>query len=735
MREPATAPESLQHANLSWDDQGQPHSCQFSDVYFSRANGLAETRHVFLHHNQLSERFSLLSKSAVFTVAETGFGSGLNFLACWQLWQTCAPDGAQLHFISTEKYPLTQADLTRALALWPELASFSQALIENYPKVVNHGFHRLVFAQDQVKLTLIIADAAAGLAQLLTNTHPHFLSGPKVDAWFLDGFAPAKNPQMWSQELFSNLGKLSQIGTTAATFSAAGIVKEGLRATGFTVKKVPGFGRKRDMVSAIFEPKTDPVITPDTDATFDFNPSLNSDITPNIVSATPRYSSHNTPWAVVAKPQPTTERTALIIGGGLAGCHSARALAERGWQVHMLERHPKLAQAASGNPQGALYAKLSPKSEAIAQFNLASLQFALRYYAPLWQQHPKLGQACGLLQLAHNQTEQKLQQDLRAQWITEQTLVQFVNASEASAIAGLPLPKGGLYFPDAGWLNPQYLCELLVTHTNIRVSYHNEALALSHSDGRWQVSIKNSQSSADQPLAEASVVVLANAADALNFQATNHLPLKKIRGQVSYLPESATSQLLRTVVCGDGYITPAADLNAISANDLNARNSAQKQHCLGATFNLKDNDTLVRSNDHRSNLTKVCTQIPALANNWSELIQDAAALEALSGRVAFRSATTDYLPVVGPAPMYEDFLQTYAPMRKDAHLWIPQAGSYWPNLYVNLGFGSRGLAYAPLCAELLVAQITGAVPPLGRDLIEALHPARFIIRNIQKNRC
>jgi len=290
----------IDHAQLQWDEDGQPVSSTFGDVYFSRANGLEETRHVFLQHNQLSDRWQQLKAGDHFTIAETGFGSGLNFLASWQLWLSTAPADAQLHFISVEKFPLTKTDLQRALALWPELSEFTAPLIEAYPVFVGAGFHRLSFMEGRIKLTLIINDAALGFTQLLATTHPVFATQcAKIDAWFLDGFAPSKNPQMWSDELFTRIRQLSHTGTTAATFSAAAIVKQGLKLAGFSIQKVPGFGRKREMVKASME---------------------QAPITDHQDSLKPRsYSLHPVPWTIDAAATLPAEKQALIIGGGLAG--------------------------------------------------------------------------------------------------------------------------------------------------------------------------------------------------------------------------------------------------------------------------------------------------------------------------------------------------------------------------------------------------------------------------------
>ncbi len=673
----------IDHAQLQWDEDGQPVSSTFGDVYFSRANGLEETRHVFLQHNQLAERWQQLNPGEHFAIAETGFGSGLNFLAAWQLWLTAAPASAQLHFVSVEKFPLTKSDLQRALALWPELDEFTAQLIDAYPVFVGNGFHRLSFMEGRVKLTLIINDAATGFAQLLATPHPAFANHcAKIDAWFLDGFAPSKNPQMWSDELFTAIRQLSHTGTTAATFSAAALVKQGLKFAGFNIQKVPGFGRKREMVKACME--QEPIA--------DHQDSL-----------LPRsYSPYPVPWTIDAAATIPAEKQAVIIGGGLAGCTSARALAERGWKIILVERHAELAQEASGNPQGVLYAKLSPKNEAQAEFNLHALQFALQFYRSRWND---IGAQCGVVQLAHSESEQQLHALLREKFSAADELVQFVDAAQATAIAGATLNQSALYFPNAGWINPRKLCESLTDHASIRVITDCTALVLEKIENDWQIN--------NNPELRAPVVIIANATDAKSFAITQHLPIKSIRGQITYLPQTRLSKTLKTLVCSEGYIGPAV-------NDL---------HCTGATFNLQDATRELRAEDHRTNLQNLRSPLPELLDEWEKL-----AVENLRGRVAFRCTLPDYLPLVGAVPNEQAMLEDFAPLRKNARAAIHKAGAYHNGLFINIGHGSRGLAYTPLCAELLAAHINQEVLPLPRELANALNPARFLIRNLIKNK-
>lgn len=219
---------------FEWRD-GQPYSSQFQDVYFSTENGLAETEYVFLQGNDLAQRFSKLENDR-FTIIETGFGTGLNFLCTARLWLNDAPGNSTLHFITTEKYPLSADDIAASHKLWPKLKPMSLPLLTQYPSLLSSKTVSLY--DDRVQLTLLLGDTNQTLATLHTT----------ADAWFLDGFAPAKNPEMWQQSLFQKMATLSKNNTTFATFTSASDVRRGLQAAGFEVSKRPGFGKKREML-------------------------------------------------------------------------------------------------------------------------------------------------------------------------------------------------------------------------------------------------------------------------------------------------------------------------------------------------------------------------------------------------------------------------------------------------------------------------------------------------------
>lgn len=259
----------LETATLDWQTdtsgKGVPISTAFDDIYFSKENGLAESRYVFGENNHLPERFlACFSKETAerFVIAETGFGTGLNFLMSCALWATAKKNSQStaplhrsptLHFISTEKFPLKKDDLEAALAHWqdePALAPFAQALLAAYPPALA-GCHRRYLGADlglNIVLDLWLGDASESL-HALADAAPW----TKVDAWFLDGFAPKKNESLWSDTVFSAIARLSHKDSSLATFSAAGQVKRSLLAINATPLKTKGFGRKREMLTARFE--------------------------------------------------------------------------------------------------------------------------------------------------------------------------------------------------------------------------------------------------------------------------------------------------------------------------------------------------------------------------------------------------------------------------------------------------------------------------------------------------
>lgn len=677
----ASAPDHrpLEHAALGWDEQGQPQSTRFDDVYFSRADGLAETRHVFIEGNRLTERWQHLPASGgTFTIAETGFGTGLNFLLAARLWLEYAPAHWRLHFISTEKYPLHPEDWRRALALWPQLGALATELAQQLPLPLS-GTHRRTLADGRVRLTLLYGDAAASLAscaESLQGCAPVEQGG--VDAWFLDGFAPARNADMWTPELYETLARLSRPGATVATFTAAGHVRRSLTGAGFAMARVPGYGTKREMLAGQFAER--PPQPP---------------------------AWRQTPWFSVAHQERPQTRQATVIGAGIAGCATASVLARRGWQVTLIDRHPQPANEASGNPQGILYPRLSRSDGLLPRFALQALLHAFAWYEPYWQSNAA-GERCGVLLLPTADDLQKGEWPALARHFAGTGLVQLLDRQQMQQRANLPLDASqALYLPDSGWVAPRQVCNWLAAHPNIRFVQAEVSHLQQDDEQIWH--LWNGR----QHITATETLVLANAAAANRFGQTDHLPLRTIRGQVSILSGDTPLAALRTVICGEGYMAPAAG----------------DCQTLGATYDIDQTDLTPCPGDHLRNLDTLASTDAALRRP----LEDSAPAN-WQARVSLRCTTPDYLPLIGPAPDRNTTLRVYGGLRQDARRLIAEPCPNLSGLFLHCGLGSRGLTYAPLGAEYLADLIEGHLPALPQVLQQAVHPARFLIRDLKKKR-
>ncbi|GGC07038.1 tRNA 5-methylaminomethyl-2-thiouridine biosynthesis bifunctional protein MnmC [Marinobacterium zhoushanense] len=648
--------DKLTPAELSWQDN-TPVSVLFDDIYFNKAGGLAETEYVFLAANQLDARWQALAPDSRFTLAETGFGTGLNFLCARRLWLKQAPESARLHYISCEKHPLLPEDLAQALAQWPEFESGARQLLTSWPAPLR-GFYTLVFDDGRITLTLAFGDAAEMLAEL----------DGQVDAWFLDGFAPARNPGMWSPELFTQIAVHSRSGTSFATFTAAGLVRRGLAQVGFNVDKLPGFGRKREMLSGIYA--SDPEPTP-----------------------------QQAPWLARPEPLATGERRAIVIGAGIAGCTTAAVLARRGWQVDLLERNPAPALEGSGNPQGALFIKLATRPTRQSELHIAGLHYSAALIRRLAVEQAEIGDICGVLSLALSEKEIRHQQQLIDSGIYPEQLTRQVTRQQASELAGLELSAGGLFFPEAGWASPPLLCQRLLADSNIRCHFDTPVESLTHDaeSGLWEI---------NGGTHSAPVVIVCSAAEANRLKPLAGLPLKPIRGQTSQADQPLHLAPLKRVVCGEGYISPALD----------------NRYCFGASFKLHDLDLDVRAEEHQANLDLLERAIPELAQ--------ALDMAAADGRVAYRATTPDYLPIVGPVPEFDWVMRRFARLRQDSKWRFEPGMRHLPGLYINAGHGSKGLVSCPISAEYIASLVDNTPLPLPRRVADALNPVRFVIKNL-----
>lgn len=632
---PARITRRLTPAALSFAD-GVPYAETFGDVYHSADGGLAQARHVFLNGNRLPERWRGQQR---FVILETGFGLGLNFLATWQAWRADPARAQSLHYVAIEKHPFCAADLAQLHALWPELAELSQALRNAWPLLMP-GFHRVLLDEGRVVLTLAFGDIADCLPQIDAG----------ADAFYLDGFAPSKNPDMWAPAVLLRLNRLAAPGATLATYTVSTAVRNALTQAGFVCEKHPGFGRKREMLCAHFAPR----------------------------------------WRQPARCPAAAERHAVVIGAGIAGSAACERLAARGWQVTLIERHDKPAQEASGNLAGIVRPLISRDDNQASRLARAAYLFALR----LWRQLGGIGdafagEACGVLQLAHDAADARAQRDAVEELGFPPEFVRWIDSAAVAQLTGNRGAHGGWLFQQGGWVTPASLCEALLAACGARLQrrFAHSAIELQRRDDIWLV-----RDAAGNTIAQAPVVIVANGTNATSFSQTRELPLTAIRGQVTHV-SAAALPALPLVLCGDGYVT----------------RPVRGVCCVGASYDF-DADTELRRDSQEENLARLAQVLPQA--------DAAAAGDMLSGRVAFRCASPDRLPLVGALP------DQAAPIRGSRLRDVARL----PGLYGLLGYGSRGLTWAPFAAELLASMLDGEPLPVENELAAALDPARFILK-------
>lgn len=479
-------------ADLIWRGGSVPESARFGDVYYSLDSGLAESNYVFIGGNNLPERWA---KTERFIVGELGFGTGLNFCTTLHEWRRSGK--GRLSFLSFEKYPLARDDISRSLSVWPEIAEETEALLQRLPIPVE-GVHRVNFDKWNTALTLVYGDARLTLGDITAQ----------VDAWYLDGFAPTKNPELWGEDIFKQLARLSRAGASAATFSAARIVKDGLCSAGFTPIKRRGFGTKRDMLCAKLDSK---------------KPS----------------------------PESTSLGKAVIIGGGIAGISTAHALAKRGVSVVLFETEQRLAAGASGNPAGILMPHPAAEQTYRSRLSDAAYQYAFRLIKDL--PLPIEFSDSGVLRLAAASSISKVIE--RADQFSFHALHAVrVDCAAASDIAGTKLKHNALHFPSAGWVSARDLCEGLAADCGERLQIRccESILKLSRSEDEWQLLDRNGAI-----LETSEVVIVAAGTSSTTFQQTSSLNIKAVRGQLAFAAPTEASSRLKIPVCHRGYILPA----------------------------------------------------------------------------------------------------------------------------------------------------------------------------------
>lgn len=467
--------------HLHWDEAGAPRSGRFGDIYFSAEDGLAESRAVFLEGCGLPDAWRGRSR---FVVGELGFGSGLNVAALIGLWRQAAPSGAVLQVFSVEAYPMTRDEAARALARWPELEAVTRLLLARWPQRAP-GVQRIDLPELGCTIDLATTEAVAALSAW---------SG-RADAWFLDGFSPASNPQMWREEVIDLVAARSQPGARLATFTVAGEVRRRLAGAGFEVEKRQGFGRKRERLQARF----------------------------------------------VGTPGPTQRLPQVaVVGAGIAGAAVARALRRLGVEPRIYEAHAP-GSGASGNAAALVTPRLDAGGGAVAGFSAQAFLRAVEIYS---REAPEALLAQGVLQLENQPRDSGRFDRVAAQALWPEGALVRLGAEQISARLGEPVARGGLQITSALVVDPRAVFFAWLTDCRVETAL---VVSLERSGGLWRL-----MGAGGRLIDEVDVVVVCAGAQA--GELVPKLPLSFVRGQVTTIDGMAAPAAL----AWGGYLAPTA---------------------------------------------------------------------------------------------------------------------------------------------------------------------------------
>ena len=624
-----------------------PTSALYGDGYASAAGAAEETKTVFLDAVGAPDVWRQRSD---FSIGETGFGLGLNFLLTWSLWRTTAAPGARLHYVSVEGHPLSRDAMTAALAPYakdPDLAALAADLCRAYP-VRHAGYHRLVFDGGRVRLTLLFGHVEEMLAGL----------GGAMDAWFLDGFSPAKNPDMWAPAVLDRIGHRTRAGGVVATYTAAGAVRRALTDAGFRMEKRPGYAGKRERLVG--------------------TKSITSDNRPPEVA----------PWHA-PPPAIAPGGKVAIVGAGIAGQWLYRTLRQRGVSAALFDRAGHNGGMA-GNPGAMLLPKLHLKPTPPGRLQASAFLHALRSYEdlgePVWLEPKGAWLETGDVA--------RTEGTVRALSWPEEIL-------KIDRLSG----RSVQYFASSGCLDTDRVKGALAPEIETATIGRIE-----ESDGGWRLTDPEGA-----PIWDGEAVIVAAGGWSGLLLGSPELGIRPSRGQVSFIDGKAAG-LPDRAFGSDGYLTPPVRFP-----------DGAFHRIVGSTFDAErrpDADSAWRAwrrDDHDRYAGPIADRLaltlPAPSGGWAGL----------------RATTADKLPLVGGVPDTAAYRSAYDGLRHgDKHRHYPPA-PYRKGLYILSGLGARGYMFTPLMAELLTDLMFGTPPALPRDLIDAVHPARFLVRALRRN--
>lgn len=619
--------------------------------------------HSFYSENVLVDR-SRWAKRRNFSVLQAQFDAGRLFIDTWAAWRDDPQRCERLHFVALA--PLSSLAIPDVLADQPEL---SPLLIDAWPMRVA-GLHRLEFEQGRVVLTLAVGELGSVLQKLWLRADSFYLRLCDTDA-----------------KLAYIVKALARVAGDQATLCAEAhpLLSRALEEAGFVCDgdQTPGAA----YVSARFAPRwrvrrhEPPVALA-------------------IEARTPPVCASGAIPAL-APAQPFSRRHAIVIGAGLAGCAITERLASRGWRVTLIERHDAPARDASGNPAGVFHPIVWRDDSIAARLTRTAFLYALHRWSELERAGHNLERSHdGLLQIADCPDDARAIASAITRFGLPASYVVAVDEHEATRLAGQPVARPGWFFPRGGWISPAAICAAQCAAAGDRLTrcFGTHVARIERENGTWIAF-----DTAGHALAQAPVVILANAGDAQRIAGLHGLPTRGVRGQLTLLNTSPLDGL-RVPIVGDGYAVP-----------LNAHRTLT-----GATYDIDDIDAQIQPLGHAENLERIARMLPAMASFEPRP-------DALEGRVAFRSVTSDRMPMIGALA---DETAARADATRLCGAWpldLPRS----PGLYGAFAFGSRGLVWSTLAAELIAAQIEGEPWPIERELAEAIDPARFLLRALR----
>lgn len=537
----------MKYAELKWRE-GQPYSPEYDDIYYSETGGRSESEYVFLKQNNLAERWEHADR---FIIAETGFGTGLNFILTLKTWAEQAKPNAKLHYIGIEKHPVSPGDIRRLSQSWPDLSEYFEALLSIYPLPVE-GVHARSMLGGRVTVYFQFMDIVDALKNQQFS----------VDAWYLDGFDPAKNPDLWSNEVFNLLAQNSKSGATLSTYTCAGVVRRGLIAAGFDVSKTAGHGKKREMITAVMH---------QTNA-----------------------CQSKSPWYELPNAN-VKEKSVVVMGAGLAGLSVAWSFVQRGWQVTIIDKYEKNAQEASGNPAGLVLPRLSLDNKQDSMFYTSAFLYAIHCLDLLqkiinknfWFNEgvysiTKLGKIAKIIN-KYDYPENLIK------ILSDKDIPEYL-CHDAEDVS---------FYSYAGWASPASICEAMLSACGSKLTRLTADVAdIKRVNNEWQL-----LGGSGELIIASGIVVVANGTGVNRFEVTSYLPVSEIRGQMTEISATRESEELKHALSFDAYVTPT-------------RNGV---HYLGASYSATEKTEDLLQDDQDENYSRLEKVVPGMFSRPAKL--------------------------------------------------------------------------------------------------------------------